>query len=53
MSGSVISKGSRRIRVDGHTGTWHVIDEGDFVLTPDERGRPLTICAHLFLLESE
>lgn len=49
----MLSGASDHIRVEGHTGTWYVIDEGDFVLTPDENGKPLTICAHLFLLEHE
>lgn len=47
------SGASDHIRVEGHTGTWYVIDEGDFVLTPDENGKPQTIHAHLFLLEHE
>ncbi len=49
-----ITRASDHIKVEGHKGTWYVIDEGDFVLTPDVDGnRPLTIPAHLFLLEHE
>ena len=50
----IITRTSDHIRVEGHEGTWYVIDEGNFVLTPDtDDGRPLTIPAHLFLLEHE
>ena len=49
----MLSGVSDHIRVEGHVGTWYVIGEGDFVLTPDENGKPLTIRAHLFLLEHE
>lgn len=49
-----ITRTSEHIRVEGHIGTWYVIDEGDFILTPDtDTGHPLTIPAHLFLLEHE
>lgn len=49
-----ITRTSDHIRVEGHEGTWCVIAEGNFVLTPDtDDGRPLTISAHLFLLEHE
>lgn len=51
--GMVIS-GGKHIAIDGREGTWYVIDEGDFILTPDtDDGQPLTIHAHLFLLEHE
>lgn len=49
----MLSGASDHIRVEGHTGTWYVIDEGDFVLTPNENDKLLTIHAHLFLLEHE
>lgn len=49
-----ITKVSDHIKVEGHIGTWHSIDEGDFILTPDtDDGRPLTLPAHLFLLEHD
>ncbi len=48
------TKTSDHIKVEGHKGTWYVIDEGNFILTPDtDDGQPLTIPAHLFLLEHE
>lgn len=50
----MLSGASDHIRVEGHIGTWYVIGEGDFILTPDtDGGQPLTIHAHLFLLEHE
>lgn len=44
---------SDNIKIDGHEGTWYIIDEGDFQITPDVDGKPETLTAHLFLLESE
>lgn len=41
------------IEIAGHEGTWYIIDEGDFQITPDVDGKPETLTAHLFLLESE
>lgn len=49
----MITKTSDHIKVEGHVGTWYVIDEGRFVLTPDTERGPQTITAHLFLLEHE
>lgn len=49
----MISSDSGHIRVDGHRGTWYVIDEGWYQLTPDIDGQPRTIRAHVFLLEHE
>lgn len=50
----MITRGSGHIRVEGHVGTWYVIDDGRFALTPDTAdGKPLTIRRHLFLLEHE
>lgn len=50
----MITEKSDHIRIEGHRGTWYVIDEGWFILTPDtDSGQPLTIPAHLFLLEHE
>ena len=43
---------SDNIKIDGHEGTWYIIDEGDFQITPDVNGEPQTLTAHLFLLES-
>lgn len=43
---------SDSIEIAGHEGTWYVIDEGDFQITPDVNGEPQTLTAHLFLLES-
>lgn len=40
------------IEIAGHEGTWYIIDEGDFQITPDVDGKPETLTAHLFLLES-
>ena len=44
---------SDHITVDGHRGTWYVIDESWYQLTPDVDGQPQTIRAHVFLLEHE
>lgn len=44
---------SDNIKIDGHEGMWYIIDEGDFQITPDVNGKPQTLTAHLFLLESE
>ncbi len=50
----IITRVSEHIKIEGYDGTWYVIDEGNFVLTPDtDDGRPLTIPANLFLLEHE
>ena len=50
----IITRVSEHIKIEGYDGTWYVIDEGNFVLTPDtDDGRPLTIPANLFLLEQE
>lgn len=50
----IITRTSKHIKVEGHSGTWYVIDKGNFALTPDTNdGRPLTIPVKLFLLEHE
>ena len=49
----MITRTSDHIEVEGHLGTWYVIDEGVFILTPDTERGPQTITAHLFLLEHE
>lgn len=49
----MLSWNSDGIEIAGHEGTWYVIDEGDFQITPDVDGKPETLTAHLFLLESE
>lgn len=49
----MITRTSDHITVEGHVGTWYVIDEGNFELTPDTSRGPETIRAHLFLLEHE
>ena len=49
----MITRTSDHIAVEGHVGTWYVIDEGNFELTPDTSRGPETIRAHLFLLEHE
>ena len=49
----MLSWNSDGIEIAGHKGTWYVIDEGDFQITPDVDGKPETLTAHLFLLESE
>lgn len=52
--GLIASAETDHIRIAGHVGTWYIIDEGDFALTPDSiDGNPITIWAHLFLLEHE
>lgn len=49
----MITKESDHIEVEGHFGTWYVIADGMFELTPDTENGPQTITAHLFLLEHE
>lgn len=50
----MITRTSDHIKVEGHKGTWYVIDEGDFIFAPDtDNGQPLTIPVRLFLLEHE
>ncbi len=49
----MITRISTRIKVEGHVGTWYVIDSGYFVLTPDTKRGPETFYAHCFLLEHE
>lgn len=49
----MITRESEHIKVKGHVGTWHVIDEGWYDLTPDGPDGPQTIRAHLFLLEHD
>lgn len=49
----MITRTSDHIEVDGHWGTWYVIDEGNFELTPDTGRGPEALPAHLFLLEQE
>lgn len=49
----MIARDSEHIRVEGHYGTWHVIDDGWYALTPDVNGEPKTYRAHCFLLEHD
>ena len=49
----MITRESDHIEVEGHFGTWYVIDEGHFMLTLDTAQGPQTITTHLFLLEHE
>lgn len=49
----MLSGASNHIRVDGHTGTWYVIDEGDFAFISGANSEQQTITTHLFLLEHE
>ena len=49
----MITNTSDHIKIEGHRGTWYVIDEGHFVLTPDTERGPETFHAHCFLLEHE
>lgn len=49
----MIARNSDHITVEGHVGTWYVIDEGWYRLTPDVDGKPKTLDAHVFLLEHE
>ena len=49
----MITRESERIQVEGHYGTWHVIDDGWYALTPDIKGEPKTYRAHCFLLEHD
>lgn len=46
----MITRDSECIQVEGHYGTWHVIDDGWYALTPDVNGEPKTYRAHCFLL---
>lgn len=48
-----ITRDSDHIKVEGHVGTWHIIDSGVYELTPDENGKPTTIRATCFLLEHD
>ena len=48
-----LDRSSGGIEITGHKGTWYVIDEGDYKITQDVDGKPETLTAHLFLLESE
>lgn len=49
----MITRTSEHIKVEGHPGTWYVIAEARFELTPDVNGKPATIPVHCFLLEHE
>ena len=49
----MITRSSEHIQVEGHYGTWHVIDDGWYALTPDVNGEPKTYRAHCFLLERD
>ncbi len=49
----MITRESEHIQVEGHYGTWHVIDDGWYALTPDVNGEPKTYRAHCFLLEHD
>ena len=49
----MITNTSDHIKIEGHRGTWYVIDEGYFVLTPDTKHGPKTFYEHCFLLEHE
>lgn len=49
----MIIKTSDHIKIEVHRGTWYVIDEGYFVLTPDSERGPETFYEHCFLLEHE
>ena len=49
----MITRTSEHIKVEGHRGTWYVIAEARFELTPDVNGKPATIPVHCFLLEHE
>lgn len=49
----MINEKSDHIKVEGHEGTWYVIDSGVYELTPDVNGKPVTIRAACFLLEHE
>lgn len=51
--GQEIRADSDHIRIAGHIGTWHVIDEAWYALTPDTPDGPATLYAHCFLLEHE
>lgn len=49
----MITRKSDGIKIEGHCGTWYVIDEGDFALTPDTEQGPQTFHERCFLLEHE
>ena len=49
----MITRESGHIQVEGHYGTWHVIDDGWYTLTPDVNGEPKVYRAHCFLLEHD
>lgn len=49
----MITRESKRIKVEGHYGTWHVIDDGWYIFTPDTPEGPETITVHCFLLEHD
>jgi len=48
-----ITRTSEHIKIEGHRGTWYVIDEARLELTTDVSGKPVTIPVHGFLLEHE
>lgn len=48
-----ITPTSDHIRIEGHIGTWYVIDHGYFTYTHGESGMPKTARVHCFLLEHE
>lgn len=48
-----ITPASDHIHIDGHIGTWYVIDDGWYEYTPDDEGVPKTHRVHCFLLEHE
>ena len=43
----MITRSSEHIQVEGHYGTWHVIDDGWYALTPDVRGHPCLLPGRL------
>ena len=49
----MVSRDSEHIQVEGHYGTWHVIDDGWYALTPDVNGEPKVYRAHCLLLEHD
>ena len=49
----MISEKSGHIKVEGHIGTWHIIDSGLYELTPDINGKPITIQVTCYLLEHD
>ena len=46
----MLNRSSGGIEIAGHEGTWYIIDEGDFQITPDVNGEPQTLTALVFLL---